>query len=90
MTTEGVWKMTEDGQFELQEPYTTYLREAKQCATQGWREALYAYLVPKCPYTRDELDSEMLRRVGERECSAMQLLDEFVLEALNGDLMPAG
>jgi len=26
--------------------------------------------------------------VSERDCSAMELLDEFVLEALGGDLMP--
>ena len=84
----GVWTMTEDGEFELQEPYRTYLLEAKLSATQGWRESLYGYLADKCPYTRDELNAELLRRVDERECSAMELVDEFVIEAISGDLMP--
>ena len=85
---EGVWNMTDDGRFELQEPYRTWLMEAKLAATQGWRESLYAYLADKCPYTRDELNAEMLRRVDERECTAMELVDEFVVEALSGDLFP--
>ena len=85
---EGVWTMNDDGGFELQEPYKTYLLEAKLNATQGWREALYAYLAERCPYTRDELNAELLRRVDERECTAMELVDEFVIEALSGDLMP--
>ena len=88
MAVEGMWSMTDEGEFILNEPYATYLVEAKLHATHGWRESLYAYLVPKCPYTRDELNAEMLRRVEERDCSAMELLDEFVLEALGGDLMP--
>jgi len=88
MGTVGVWTMNEDGEFTLQEPYATYLAEAKLCATQGWRESLYAYLVERSPYTRDELNDEMLRRVAERECSAMELLEEFVIEAVSGDLMP--
>ena len=88
MAIDGMWSMSEEGEFTLNEPYATYLAEAKLHATKGWRDALYAYLEPKCPYTRDELNAEMLRRVDERECSAMELLDEFVLEALGGDLMP--
>lgn len=88
MAIDGMWTMDDDGTFTLNEPYATYLAEAKLHATKGWRDALYAYLEPKCPYTRDELNAEMLRRVDERECSAMELLDEFVLEALGGDLMP--
>ena len=88
MAIDGMWSMDDDGTFTLNEPFATYLAEAKLHATKGWRDALYAYLEPKCPYTRDELNAEMLRRVDERECSAMELLDEFVLEALGGDLMP--
>ena len=84
----GVWKMDDEGGWELQEPYKTYLLEAKLHATQGWRESLYAYLADKCPYTRDELNAELLRRVDERECTAMELVDEFVVEALSGDLLP--
>jgi hypothetical protein len=80
--------MDDDGRFELQEPYKTYLMEAKLHATEGWRTYLYEYLSDKCPYTRDELNAEMLRRLDERECSAMELVDEFVIEAISGDLIP--
>lgn len=87
-TAIGVWKMDDEGGWELQEPYKTYLLEAKLHATQGWRESLYAYLADKCPYTRDELNAELLRRVDERKCTAMELVDEFVIEALSGNLLP--
>lgn len=36
----GVWKMDDEGHWELQEPYRTYLLEAKLSATQGWRLAV--------------------------------------------------
>ena len=53
--------MTDDGDFELQEPYAAYLREAKQTATEGWAKALFGYLSDKCPYTEGKLMAEMQR-----------------------------
>ena len=86
----GVWSMTDEGQFELAEPYKSMLTECKLLATSSWREAIYAYLADKCPYGRDELNAELMRRVNEDGASAVELVDEFIIEALSGDLMAAG
>jgi len=88
MAMDGVWKMTEDGEFELQEPYATYLAEAKMMATYGWMKGLFQYLQDKCPYTEEQLMAEMERRVDEEGMTSMQILEEFVIEAVSGDLIP--
>lgn len=84
---DGVWRMTDAGEFELNEPYRTWLKEARVEATRGWTEALVAYLEPKCPYTAQRLVDELVRRNGESEDGSVMVFDEFVLEALSGDLM---
>ena len=83
---DAVWKMTEDGEFELNEPYKTQLTEARVAATQAWTAALIAYLEPRCPYTGEELKDELLKRNREREDGKVMVFEEFVLEALSGDL----
>ena len=83
---DAVWRMTEDGEFELNEPYATQLEEARVAATRGWYAALVAYLVPRCPYTEAELRAELLKRNEQRPESKTTVFDEFVLEALSGDL----
>jgi hypothetical protein len=83
---EGVWTLHDDGTFELQEPYATQLTEARLCATYAWREALYGYLMERTPYTHDELNDEMMRRVNEGQ-EPTALVEEFVIEALSGDLI---
>ena len=82
---DAVWKMTEDGEFELNEPYRTMLAEARVAATQGWYAALVGYLVPRCPYTEQELRDELLKR-NERPEGKVMVFEEFILEALSGDL----
>lgn len=82
---EGMWTMHDDGSFELQEPYATWLQEAKVESTRGWASALVAYLEPKCPYTAQELIDELLER-NERKEGKVMIFEEFVLEALSGDL----
>ena len=83
---DGMWKMNEDGTFELQEPYRTWLMEAKIAATQAWHGGLIEYLEPRCPYTAQELSDELVRRNRERPDGSMEKFEEFVLEALSGDL----
>lgn len=82
---DGLWKMTEDGVFELQEPYATMLVEAKVASTRGWTAALLEYLEPRCPYTAEELKDALISR-NERPESKMDVFEQFVLEALSGDL----
>ena len=83
---DGVWRMTGDGEFELNEPYATYLQECKAIATKAWHDAAIIYLAEHSPYTPQELSDELLRRNREREDGKVQLFDEFIVEALSGDL----
>ena len=83
---DGMWSMNEDGQFHLEEPYRTWLQEAKEAATRGWHAALIEYLEPRCPYTAQELTDELVRRNQERDDGKVIVFEEFILEALSGDL----
>ena len=83
---DGMWTMNEQGEFHLEEPYRTWLQEAKEAATRGWHAALVEYLVPRCPYTAQALTDELVRRNEEREDGKVIVFEEFILEALSGDL----
>lgn len=83
---DAVWKMTEEGTFELNEPYATQLTEARVAATQAWAAALVGYLEPRSPYTVGELKDELVKRNRERDDGKVMIFEEFVLEALSGDL----
>ena len=86
MAGDAVWRMNDEGEFELNEPYATQLTEARVAATQAWTAALIGYLEPRCPYTAEELKDELLRRNRERDEGKVMVFEEFVLEALSGDL----
>ena len=83
---DGMWTMNDDGEFTLEEPYRTWLREAKEAATRGWHAALVEYLEPRCPYTAQELTEALVKRNEERNEGKVVVFEEFVLEALSGDL----
>lgn len=83
---DGIWKMTEAGEFELAEPYRTQLEECKVAATRAWHAAAIAYLAEHSPYTAQELSDELVKRNREREDGKVVVFDEFILEALSGDL----
>lgn len=83
---DGIWTMRDDGTFELMEPYNTMLTEAKVAATTAWHSGLIAYLEERSPYSAQELSDELVRRNRERPEGSMEKFEEFVLEALAGDL----
>ena len=83
---DGMWSMDEDGEFHLEEPYRTWLQEAREASTRAWHAALIAYLEPRSPYTAQELSDELIRRNEQREGAKVLVFEEFVLEALSGDL----
>jgi len=83
---EAVWSMTDEGVFTLNEPYASQLTEARVTATQAWANALVGYLEPRSPYTAQELADELVKRNQERPDGKVALFEEFVLEALSGDL----
>ena len=82
---EGMWTMTEDGEFILMEPYRTMLQEAKIAATRGWTAELIGYLAEHSQYTPEELKESLLKR-NRDDGPEVSTVDEFVLEALGGDL----
>ena len=84
---DAIWSMDENtGEFTLNEPYRTMLEEARVEATRGWYAGLVSYLTPRCPYTEQQLRDELLRRNEVREDGKVTIFEEFVLEALSGDL----
>lgn len=82
----GMWVLNDDGTFTLLEPYRTKLDEARVISTKAWTAALVAYLEENSPYTAQELVDELLRRNSEREETKTTVFEEFVLEALSGEL----
>lgn len=83
---DGIWTMTDEGEFELNEPYKSKLAEARLTATTAWTTAMLEYLAGQCPYTVEELKDSLLERCAEDNASPSEIVDEFVLEALSGDL----
>ena len=77
--------MTDDGEFELNEPYATMLAEARVDATRAWTMAMLGYLAEHTAYDVEFLKGELLRRCKEN-MPPSEIVDEFVLEALSGDL----
>lgn len=61
-----MWTMSEDGEFHLEEPYRTWLEEAKVESTRGWHNALVEYLEQRSPYTAQELSAEL--QLDESTC----------------------
>lgn len=86
MAIDGMWTLTDDGEFVLEEPYATQLREARVRATAAWTGAMLDYLAERTVYGTEFLKDELLRRCREDGVSATEIVDEFVLEALGGDL----
>lgn len=86
MAKDGMWTMTDEGEFVLMEPYKTQLKEARLTATAAWTSALLEYLAQRTDYDAETLKDELLRRCQEEGLSAMEIVEEFVLEALGGDL----
>ena len=86
MATDGMWTMTDEGEFILMEPYKTQLHEARFAATAAWTEAMLSYLAEYTDYSTEFMKDELVRRCTEEGVSANDIVNEFVLEALSHDL----
>ena len=82
---DGMWTMTDEGEFILSDDYAKMLEEARAAATQGWVQGIVTYLLPRCQYTVEELRDALIARATE-DMDAQDIVQEFVLEALSGDL----
>lgn len=78
--------MDEHGGFELVEPYRSLLQEAKAAAAAAWAGAIVGFLAGRSAYGERELLDEIVRRNKEDPMHGADVVDEFVLEALSGDL----
>lgn len=74
-----------ESEWSMGELFNTMLTEARIAATQGWYAGLTGYLVPRCNYTEQELREELLLR-NEQEGDKVAIFEQFVLDALNGEL----
>ena len=86
----GAWTMTEDGEFVLNEPYASKLEEGKSIATMAWTKAMMEWLADNSQYEVESLLMEFVRRSNEQDMPPMNLVESFVIEALEGNLNPAG
>lgn len=86
MAIDGMWTLTDEGEFVLDEEYAEQLQEARLIATAAWSDALIGYCAERSSYAPDFLKDELLRRCQEEGMQATDIVEEFVLEALSGDL----
>lgn len=82
----GAWTMTEDGEFVLNEPYASKLEEAKSVATFAWTAAMMEWLSDETGYNEELLLDEFVRRAKLEGRSPMEIVESFVIEALEGNL----
>ena len=82
----GAWTMTENGEFVLNEPYASKLDEAKTVATHAWTAAMMEWLSNETGYDKEDLLHEFVRRAKLEGRQPMEIVDSFVIEALEGNL----
>lgn len=86
MATDGMWIMNDEYEFELAPEYEKMLFECRLLATKAWRDAMLDYLEPRTPYTRQQLKDALMTKNDKVEMDATSRVNEFILEALGGDL----
>lgn len=84
---DGLWTLSDEGEFTLVEPYATMLYEAKVEATKGWADGLISYLAPRVSYDPQYMIEVLCDRQRRNpDAPSVEILESFVLEALSGDL----
>ncbi|MDO4400014.1 MAG: hypothetical protein Q4D27_03575 [Coriobacteriia bacterium] len=78
--------MNDDCELELAPEYSQMLFECRLLATKAWRDAILDYLEPRTIYTREQLKAGLMEKNDKVEMDATSRVNEFVLEALGGDL----
>ena len=85
MANDGVWTLTDEGEWVLA-PHIEELKTLAMAeATNGWATALILFLASHSQYTPDELKDSLLER-NERGDDPHDTVSEFIIEALTGDL----
>lgn len=81
----GAWTMTEEGEFVLDKTYQEHLDAAKTAGGVAWRDAVYSYLAEHTQYDVEFIGLEFMRRCQE-DGTPLEIVDEFIIEALEGNL----
>ena len=81
----SAWTMTEDGEWVLNEPYKTHSEKCKRLAADAFVDAACQYLSQKTGYSKYEL-IDALNVKSARTDNRSTIIDEFVIQALEGDL----
>lgn len=82
----GAWKITDDGEFVLDPAYDEKLKEIKKTLREGWLDTLCSELSACTRYERDELRERYLDRVEMALKATPEVVDSFIIEALEGVL----
>lgn len=85
MAIDGMWTLTDEGEWVLEEPYKSLLMDVKVEATKAWTVSVIETLCKHTEYEPEFLKDELLRRCRE-DMEPTAIVDEFVLEALSNDL----
>ena len=86
MAIDGMWTMNDDYEFELAEPYNSMLFECKLLATKAWRDFFFNDTATPEIYTREQLKDGLMYRNDKTDMHHTERVNEFILEALGGDL----
>lgn len=78
--------MNDNGEFVLSDEYRRHLDTVKSMASQAWMATVYDYLARYTVYTQSQLNESFLDRVSKKGCSPQEAVDEFIIEALEGNL----
>lgn len=82
----GAWTMTEEGEFVLDHRYKEKLDDIKRKLRDRWLETICDELSIATGYDKDELLGEFLTRCEKRDDVPTDIVDEFIIEALEGSI----
>lgn len=82
----AAWTMTDDGEWILNEPYSTMLEECKIEATKAFQSATFDYISERTDYDVPELYEMFVAYAMKSELPPMERADQFIVRALEGDL----
>lgn len=82
----GAWTLTDDGEFVLDEAFEEKLNSIKAKLRERWLETICEELSESTNYNKDELLDNFLTRVEKSTDVSGNIVDEFIIEALEGSL----
>ena len=82
----GAWTMTEEGEFILDPAYELQLNSIKRHLREQWLDTICAELASVSGYDQDELLDNFLTRIEKSDEMAVDIVDSFIIEALEGSI----